>query len=245
MTKRFLVSCHRGCTERAPENTVAAARDAVRIGADLIECDVRTTADGHLVIMHDSTVDRTTDGFGPISGMTLAQVRRLRIRDTRFASLGTHRVPTLAELVNAVGRRAGFYIDTKDVHPAALKRVLRDPQVIAKSFAYISTDEASLWKKHIPELRLMATAPDDVRTPKQLQDFVTMFQLSAVDGPLTLTKEQVAAAFDMGVLFLPDTLTLSEGPEIWSDVIARGAGGIQTDRPAVLAEFLKQRRIIR
>ena len=245
MTKRFLVSCHRGCTERAPENTVAAARDAVRIGADLIECDVRTTADGHLVIMHDSTVDRTTDGFGPISGMTLAQVRRLLIRDTRFASLGTHRVPTLAELVNAVGRRAGFYIDTKDVHPAALKRVLRDPQVIAKSFAYISTDEASLWKKHIPELRLMATAPDDVRTPKQLQDFVTTFQLSALDGPLTLTKEQVAAAFDMGVLFLPDTLTLSEGPEIWSDVIARGAGGIQTDRPAVLAEFLKQRRIIR
>jgi glycerophosphoryl diester phosphodiesterase len=244
MTKRFLVSCHRGCTERAPENTVAAARDAVRIGADLIECDVRTTADGHLVIMHDSTVDRTTDGFGPISGMTLAQVRRLRIRDTRFASLGTHRVPTLAELVNAVGRRAGFYIDTKDVHPAALKRVLRDPQVIAKSFAYISTDEASLWKKHIPELRLMATAPDDVRTPKQLQDFVTKFQLSALDGPLTLTKEQVAAAFDMGVLFLPDTLTLSEGPEIWSDVIARGAGGIQTDRPAVLTEFLKQRRII-
>jgi glycerophosphoryl diester phosphodiesterase len=245
MTKRFLVSCHRGCTERAPENTVAAARDAVRIGADLIECDVRTTADGHLVIMHDSTVDRTTDGFGPISGMTLAQVRRLRIRDTRFASLGTHRVPTLAELVNAVGRRAGFYIDTKDVHPAALKGVLRDSQVIAKSFAYISTDEASLWKKHIPELRLMATAPDDVRTPKQLQDFVTKFQLSALDGPLTLTKEQVAAAFDMGVLFLPDTLTLSEGPEIWSDVIARGAGGIQTDRPAVLAEFLKQRRIIR
>ena len=245
MTKRFLVSCHRGCTEHAPENTVAAARDAVRIGADLIECDVRTTADGHLVIMHDSTVDRTTDGFGPISGMTLGQVRRLRIRDTRFASLGTHHVPTFAELVNAVGGRAGFYIDTKDVHPLALKHVLRDPQVIAKSFAYISTDEASLWKQHIPELRLMATAPDDVRTPKQLQEFVTKFQLSALDGPLTLTKEQVAAAFDMGVLFLPDTLTLSEGPEIWSDVIARGAGGIQTDRPAVLAEFLKQRRIIR
>ena len=244
-TNRFLVSCHRGCTERAPENTVAAARDAVRIGADLIECDVRTTADGHLVIMHDSTVDRTTDGFGPISGMTLAQVRRLRIRDTRFASVGIHHVPTLAELVNAVGGRAGFYIDTKDVHPLALKHVLRDPQVIAKSFAYISTGEASLWKQHIPELRLMATAPDDVRTPKQLQDFVTKFQLSALDGPLTLTKEQVAAAFEVGVLFLPDTLTLSEGPEIWSDVIARGAGGIQTDRPTVLTEFLKQRRIIR
>ena len=239
--KRFLVSCHRGCTERAPENTVAAARDALRLGVDLIECDVRTTADGHLVIMHDSTVDRTTDGFGPISGMTLAQVRRLRIRDTRFASLGSHHVPTLAELVTAVGRRAGFYIDTKDVHPAALKRIIRDPKVIAKSFAYISTDEALLWKQHIPELRLMATAPNDVRTPKQLQDFVTKFQLSALDGPLTLTKEQVAVAFELGVVYIPDTLTLSEGPEIWADVIARGAGGIQTDRPTALLGFLRKR----
>ena len=239
--KRFLVSCHRGCTERAPENTVAAARDALRLGVDLIECDLRTTADGHLVIMHDSTVDRTTDGFGPISGMTLAQVRRLRIRDTRFAAIGVHRVPTLEELTKAVDGRAGFYIDTKDVHPAALKRIMRDPKVIAKSFAYISTDEALLWKKHIPELRLMATAPDYVRTPKQLQDFVTKFQLSALDGPLTLTKEQVAAAFELGVVYIPDTLTLSEGPEIWADVIARGAGGIQTDRPTALLGFLRRR----
>jgi glycerophosphoryl diester phosphodiesterase len=240
-SKGFLVSCHRGCTERAPENTVAAARDALRLGVDLIECDVRTTADGHLVIMHDSTVDRTTDGFGAVSGMTLAQVRRLRIRDTRFASVGTHHVPTLEELVMAVDGRAGFYIDTKDVHPAALKRIIRDPQVIAKSFAYISTDEALLWKQHIPALRLMATAPNDVRTPKQLQDFVTKFQLSALDGPLTLTKEQVAAAFDLEVVYIPDTLTLTEGPEIWSDVIARGAAGIQTDRPTALLDFLRKR----
>ena len=91
----------------------------------------------------------------------------------------------------------------------------------------------------------MATAPNDVRTPKQLQDFVTKFQLSALDGPLTLSKEQVAAAFELGVVYIPDTLTLSEGPDIWSDVIARGAGGIQTDRPTVLTDFLKQRRIIR
>jgi len=240
-SKGFLVSCHRGCTERAPENTVAAARDALRLGVDLIECDVRTTADGHLVIMHDSTVDRTTDGFGAVSGMTLAQVRRLCIRDTRFASVGTHHVPTLEELVTAVAGRAGFYIDTKDVHPAALKRIIRDPKVIAKSFAYISTDEALLWKQHIPALRLMATAPRDVRTAEQMRDFLARFPLSALDGPLTLTKEQIAVAAELGVVFIPDTLTLTEGPEIWSDVIARGAAGIQTDRPTALLDFLRKR----
>jgi glycerophosphoryl diester phosphodiesterase len=154
-----------------------------------------------------------------------------------------HRVPTLAELVNVVKDRAGFYIDTKDVHPAALKRVVRDPRVIAKSFAYISTDEAALWKQHIPELRLMATAPSDVRTPGQMRDFLTRCPLSALDGPLTLSKEQIAMASGMGVVFIPDTLTLTEGPEIWSDVIARGAGGIQTDRPTELLGFLRKRGI--
>jgi len=195
------------------------------------------------MIMHDNTVDRTTDGFRPISGMTLAQVRRLRIRDTRFANIGVHKVPTLEELVKAVGGRAGFYIDTKDVHPAALKRIIRDPKVIAKSFAYISTDEAALWKQHIPELRLMATAPRDVRTAEQMRDFLTRFPLSALDGPLTLTKEQIAVAAELGVVYIPDTLTLTEGPGIWSDVIARGAAGIQTDRPTALLDFLRKRGI--
>lgn len=244
-TGRFLISCHRGCTERAPENTVAAAIDAVRLGVDLVECDIRTTADGHLVIMHDSTVDRTTDGFGPISGMTLAQVRRLRIRDTRFPILGEHRVPTMSELVDAVRGRAGFYLDTKDVHPLALKKVIRDPRIIAKSFAYISTDEAALWKQHIPELRLMATAPDNIRTPQQMRDFLKQYPLSALDGPITLTPDQIAVATEMGVVYIPDSLSLSEGPTIWSDVIAHGASGIQTDRPTALLGFLKQRRFVR
>jgi hypothetical protein len=115
--------------------------------------------------------------------------------------------------------------------------------VIAKSFAYISTDEAALWKQHIPALRLMATAPRDVRTAEQMRDFLTRFPLSALDGPLTLTKEQIAVAADLGVVFIPDTLTLTEGPEIWSDVIARGAAGIQTDRPTALLDFLRKRGI--
>jgi len=134
-------------------------------------------------------------------------------------------------------------LDTKDVHPVALKRIILDHKVITKSFAYISTDEAALWKQHIPELRLMATAPRDVRTAEQMRDFLTRFPLSALDGPLTLTKEQIAVAAELGVVYIPDTLTLTEGPGIWSDVIARGAGGIQTDRPTALLGFLHKRGI--
>lgn len=72
-----LVCGHRGERVRGLENTVSAFRSAVNAGADMLETDVRMTADGHLVLMHDETVDRTTDGTGNVREMTLAQVLAL------------------------------------------------------------------------------------------------------------------------------------------------------------------------
>src|SRR5215475_6031253 len=68
---------HRGEHLHHPENTMPAYRAAVEAGADFIETDVRTTSDGKLVIMHDATVDRCTDGHGEVSAMTLEQIRKL------------------------------------------------------------------------------------------------------------------------------------------------------------------------
>ena len=66
---------HRGASGNYPENTLFAFRKALEIGVDEIELDLRMTKDGHLVIMHDATVDRTTDGTGEIAGLTLAEIR--------------------------------------------------------------------------------------------------------------------------------------------------------------------------
>lgn len=71
------VVAHRGAAETHAEHTAAAYRAAIDAGADALECDVRLTADGHLVCVHDRTVDRTSDGTGTVSTMTLAQLRRL------------------------------------------------------------------------------------------------------------------------------------------------------------------------
>lgn len=73
-----LLIAHRGGAALAPENTLAAFRQAVeRWPVDMIELDVRATADGHCVVIHDATVDRTTDGTGAVADMTLAQLREL------------------------------------------------------------------------------------------------------------------------------------------------------------------------
>ena len=111
---RPFVSAHRGFSVRAPENTMPALQAAVDAGADVAEIDVRLTSDGTLVLMHDATVDRTTDGKGPISAMTLAEARSLdagRWFDRKFA--GT-RVPTLDEVLAWGCGRLGLLIELKN-----------------------------------------------------------------------------------------------------------------------------------
>ena len=120
-----IVVAHRGSVHLAPENTLAAIEKAIEQGADLIEIDIRQTRDGHLVLMHDATVDRTTDGSGRVAEMTLAQIKRLDAGSWFAARFAGERVPTLAEALQAMQGRALPDLDIKDVDPARLIAVLR------------------------------------------------------------------------------------------------------------------------
>src|SRR5271165_4928125 len=92
-----LVFAHRGAPLRAPENSLAAFALAVQGGTDAIECDVQLTADGEVVVMHDDTLDATTDGHGPVHAQTLAQLStlRLRMRGKPLDPATHERIPTL------------------------------------------------------------------------------------------------------------------------------------------------------
>lgn len=99
---RPLVIAHRGASGTRPENTLAAFRRALELGADMVELDVQLTRDGEVVVIHDRSLERTTDGVGPLAARTLAELRMLDAGawfDPRFAG---ERVPTLAEVVAAV-----------------------------------------------------------------------------------------------------------------------------------------------
>ena len=93
------VSAHRGASVKAPENTLAALEAAWRDGATLAEIDVRLTRDGHVVLMHDRTVDRTTTGHGPVEAMTLDEVRQLDAGSWFGEAFRGERVPTLREVI--------------------------------------------------------------------------------------------------------------------------------------------------
>ncbi len=91
------ICAHRGARDTYPENTLPAFREAVRLGVQMVEFDVRMTKDGHLVILHDETVDRTTDGHGPVAEKTLEEVRQLDAGTWKSTKFKGVRIPTLQE----------------------------------------------------------------------------------------------------------------------------------------------------
>ena len=128
-TDQFLAIAHRGGAGLWPENTLFAFQNAVRIGADALEFDVHATSDGELVVIHDATVDRTTDGSGRVDEMTWDALRELDAgyrwtadggASFPFRGMGL-RVPTLEEVLNALPDTR-MIIELKDVSDAARVR---------------------------------------------------------------------------------------------------------------------------
>jgi len=88
---------HRGAMQLRPENTLSSFREALRLGAHMLELDVRRSRDGHAVVIHDQGVERTTDGTGQVSDLTLAQLQRFAVRDPQRVSEPPERLATLVE----------------------------------------------------------------------------------------------------------------------------------------------------
>ncbi|MGW4800054.1 glycerophosphodiester phosphodiesterase family protein [Nonomuraea sp. NPDC004297] len=110
----LMIAAHRGQWRDAPENSLAAIEAAIADGAEIVEIDVRPTSDGHLVLMHDDTVNRTTGGTGKVSDLTLDQIRSLRLKQGlggAQAALTEHTVPTFEEVMRVVEGRALVNLD--------------------------------------------------------------------------------------------------------------------------------------
>lgn len=127
---------HRGARFEAPENTLEGFQHALELGLTGLEFDVRQTADGHLVVIHDATVDRTTNGTGRVSEMTLAELQDLDARAAHPDWPAPCRIPTLDEVMAVVRNVPRLQIEIKSDTPANLEstvsmvlELLPDPSV--------------------------------------------------------------------------------------------------------------------
>lgn len=178
------VIAHRGSSGAAPENTLAAVRLAIRHDSDVVENDIQRTRDGELVIIHDTTLDRTTDveqvfpARAPwnVGDFTLEEIKRLDAGAWFAPRFAGQEVPTLEEWVNAVGGKAGMLLEPKSpaLYPGierdldkelrslpAFNRALRDDRVVMQSFDHVWLRQYKDLAPDVPVGLLYGTDPTE------------------------------------------------------------------------------------
>jgi len=230
--RRIAVIAHRGEHLSHPENTLEAFQAAIDAGADFFELDVRTSADGKLVLMHDATVDRMTDGKGEIARMSFDAIRKLSVHGSR--------VPTFEEALHLARGKIGVYVDCKKIAPGDLVSALEQARMTAHVLIYGNSGFLKEVSALRPELKVMPEAG----SPAQLATLLDSMKLKVVafdardflDPVIDLAKK---AGLDIYV----DRLGPADNEAGWQDAIGRGAAGIQTDHPAALAAYLKSKAL--
>lgn len=231
------IGAHRGAMCHAPENTIAAFEKAIEAGTYRIECDIRRTADGHLIMMHDATVDRTTHGSGQVRDMTLAEIQALRLGESE-------RVPTLAESLACARGRCRMLLELKDADIAAdVVHAVDEADMLAEC-TLISFDEASLRaaRETNPSVRIgffhIEPGPID---PEKVVDELGASLL--VVWPRAAEPEIIAAAKAAGLQVrcgFADNMSYEESRAIFERMVAMGVDEISCGRPDWIARMIAE-----
>lgn len=226
------VVAHRGVHDGIPENTLAAYRKAIELGADFVEVDLRETRDGHIVSIHNNTVDDyTKDASGPVHTFTLEQLRGMDIGSRVGPAWKEERIPTFEEILEVCRGRIGIYIDLKQADVKKVVALLRQ---------YAMTGDA-VWYAGAPHLReLQQACPECIPMPdpgpeQHLERMLTLFSPKAIASTWKhITEDFVKACHAAGARVIVD----DDGPETWQPLLDRGVDGIQTDHVAELISYL-------
>ena len=240
----FAVIAHRGNHARAHENTLTALQHAIEAGADYAEIDVRGTVDGHHVLMHDRNVDRMTDGHGQVNQLTLAEIRKLNVRDKNRPQIPADRVPTFEESLVLIKGRINIYLDFKDGDRAAVAKAIRDADVTRQILIYDGIDSVPEWHRVAPEMPLIISPPDNLKTPEEFVEFAKKNRVEVLDDSWkTYSREIVTAANQAAVRIWPDIQNGNENAAYFETVLALGVTGAQTDHPEALIAWLNEHNL--
>lgn len=232
------VIAHRGASSAAPENTLVAQEAARRANADWIENDVQPSRDGVPFVLHDTTVDRTTDGAGRIRDLTAAQLKALDAGSWFAPSYAGERLPTLAEQLADLRTRGGnLLLEIKGAHTrdevARIVEVIRAERMVGRVFIQsFEVDALRHTRELAPELPLgllrSSLDADPVAIARELG--LTAYNPS---GTALLTRPDVVRALhDAGVAVLVWTI---DSANQWQALEEADVDGIITNRPAELA----------
>jgi len=235
--KDIVVISHRGEHLRHPENTMPAFVEAVRVRADYIEVDVRTTSDGQLVLMHDSDVGRTTNGKGEVSKMTLEQIRTLDAGAKKDIAFTGTRVPTFDEVLDYARGKIGIYVDCKAISPKDLVEHLNAHGMTEHVVTYSGRMSKEVQQLD-PRIKVM---PEARATDFALQLIEDLHPKVMAFDAADFKPEIIDVAKKGNAQIYVDRLGAADNPAAWEEAIRLGAAGIQTDHPEELVNYLREK----
>jgi glycerophosphoryl diester phosphodiesterase len=240
----FIVIAHRGNHVAAQENTLAAFQNAINVGADYVEIDLRTSKDSQLVIMHDGTVNRMTNGIGKVSDLTWAELKQLNVIEKNHPEWPEQSIPLFSEVLKLCKGKINIYLDFKNADVNASYQALKKAGMQHSVIVYINAPHQLVeWKKIAPQIPLMVSLPDSVQSAAQLNSFLEQYKIHLLDGSYKeYTVEMVNAAKAKNIPVWPDIQSATEGPEQWEKAINFGFTGLQTDHPEAMVNYLKNKK---
>jgi glycerophosphoryl diester phosphodiesterase len=223
-----MISYHRGANRYAPENTLPAIREAARLGADFAEIDIRTTKDGRTILMHDGTVNRTTDGKGAVRDLTFEEATALNA-GVRFGGeqFRETRVPSFEEGLTALGDKMGVYLDAKDIAPEVLIAAIQKHGLSQRHVVYQSVRYCDTLRKLDPTVRTLPPLGG-----LEELDTVAAIKPYGVDAKWSiLSSQMIDECHRRGIKVFSDALGENENVEQYFKAIEWGIDCIQTDYP--------------
>lgn len=236
-----LIAGHRGDRSAAPENTIPALASALASTLEFVETDIQLTADGVPVLIHDATVDRTTNGSGAVADLTFAQLRSLDAGSwysPRFAGVT---VPSLEEFLAVLaGTRKQALLELKGFWEAEEVRVVTRMigrhgvagQVSFATFDFTTMMNLRSVAPEIPRIIIQRMLPAD---PVRLAKFYGAIGIVTSPASIEANPGAVSAMHEAGLGLLLYTLNSKQR---WSEALALGVDGIITDKPSSLDEWL-------
>lgn len=237
---RAFIASHRGGGATAPENTIPAIEAALAGGFGYVEVDIALTGDRRAVLMHDATVDRTTDGTGRLSALSLDAVRRLDAGSWFAPEYAGTRVPLLAEFLDVLDSSGGRALVelkgdwdaeavaafTEEVEGRDLER-----RIIVSSFDARTLAHVRAASETIPRLAILKRLPEDVVAAVE----ETGARGIVVDRRAVLARPEIVDELHDGG-FRVVVYTLNSDAQ-WDEVTALGVDGIVTDDPRTLSSW--------
>ncbi len=239
---QFIVIAHRGDHVDVPENTIAAFEQGIKHGVDYVEIDLRTTKDSVLVIMHDATVDRMTDGKGTVSDMTLNEIKQLKITDKKKNSGKAFEIPTFEEVLKTCRDRIHIYLDFKNADVQQCYNMIKQYGMEGQVIVYINSPfQYQEWRRLVPSVPVMLSLPASVKNEDQLKTFLDKYPLELLDGDYSdYTPGMVTYANKEGKKVWPDIQSPGEADN-WDKAVETGFMGLQTDHPEELINYLQKK----